>query len=79
MQVVSGPIGRQKVHFEAPAANRLDHEMRKFLKWFNTPSVIDPVLKAGIAHFWFVTIHPFEDGNGRIARVITDQCLARRG
>ncbi|WP_339864938.1 Fic family protein [Paremcibacter congregatus] len=80
MQVVSGPIGREKVHFEAPTANRLDGEMSRFLNWYNTPvepARIDPVLKAAIAHFWFVTIHPFEDGNGRIARAIADMALAR--
>ena len=77
MQVVSGPYGREKVHFEAPDANRLPTEMAKFLEWFNTPSSTDPVLRAGIAHFWFVTIHPFEDGNGRIARAIADMSLAR--
>ena len=70
MQVVSGPIGREKVHFEAPEAERLDSEMTRFLEWFNSSPAIDPVLRAGIAHFWFVTIHPFEDGNGRIARAI---------
>lgn len=78
MQVVSGPEGRQRVHFEAPAAERLDVEMKAFLQWFNANSEnLDPVLKAGIAHLWFVTIHPFEDGNGRIARAIADQQLAR--
>ena len=77
MQVVSGPIGREKVHFEAPAAGHLESEMTVFLKWFNSPAVIDPVLKAGIAHFWFVTIHPFEDGNGRIARAIGDMALSQ--
>lgn len=77
MRVVSGPIGREKVHFEAPGAGRLDAEMTAFLTWFNSPSAIDPVLKAGVAHFWFVTIHPFEDGNGRIARAIADMALAR--
>lgn len=77
MQVVSGPIGREKVHFEAPGADRLDLEMAAFLDWFNSPSAIDPVLKAGMAHFWFVTIHPFEDGNGRIARAVADMALAR--
>ncbi|MGI9359961.1 MAG: Fic family protein [Parasphingorhabdus sp.] len=77
MQVVSGPYGREKVHFEAPSAERLQAEMGEFLKWFNAPSPIDPVLRAGIAHFWFVTIHPFEDGNGRIARAIADMSLAR--
>jgi Fic family protein len=78
MQVVSGPIGRERVHYEAPAASRLDAEMNTFLEWFDGPADgIDPVLKAGIAHLWFVTIHPFEDGNGRIARAIADQQLAR--
>lgn len=77
MQVVSGAVGREKVHFEAPVAGRLDLEMKHFLDWFNSATEIDPVLKAGIAHLWFVTIHPFEDGNGRIARAITDIQLAR--
>ena len=77
MQVVSGPMGRERVHFEAPSAERLESEMSKFLKWFNAPASIDPVLKAAVAHFWFVTIHPFEDGNGRIARAIADMALAR--
>jgi len=77
MQVVSGPVGRERVHFEAPEAPRLGVEMARFLEWFETPAGIDPVLKAGIAHFWFVTIHPFEDGNGRIARAIADMALAR--
>lgn len=77
MQVVSGPMGREKVHFEAPEADRLEAEMSRFIKWFNGPAAVDPVLKAGIAHFWFVTIHPFEDGNGRIARAIADMALAR--
>lgn len=77
MQVHSGPIGKEKVHFEAPSANRLEEEMKTFLGWFGSNHDIDPVLKAGIAHFWFVTIHPFEDGNGRIARAIGDMALAR--
>ena len=77
MQVVSGPIGREKVHYEAPAAERLEAEMESYLRWFNAPPEIDPVLRAAIAHFWFVTIHPFEDGNGRIARAIADMALAR--
>lgn len=77
MQVVSGPYGRERVHFEAPEADRLDSEMAGFLKWFNAPASVDPVLKAALAHFWFVTIHPFEDGNGRIARAIADMALAR--
>ncbi len=77
MQVVSGGIGHEKVHFEAPEANRISCEMKAFLKWFNTPSGTDPVLIAALAHFWFVTIHPFEDGNGRMARAIADLALAR--
>lgn len=77
MQVVSGPLGREKVHFEAPAAQEMEKEMQAFLKWFNNESDIDPVIKAGIAHLWFVTIHPFDDGNGRIARAIGDMSLAR--
>ena len=77
MRVVSCPIGMEKVHFEAPAADRLEAEMRAFLKWFHHNNDIDPVMKAGVAHFWFVTIHPFGDGNGRIARAICDMALAR--
>lgn len=77
MKVVSGPIGRERVHFEAPKAGRLETEMQAFLDCFNGPSAVDPVLKAGVAHLWFVTIHPFEDGNGRIARAIADMALAR--
>ena len=77
MQVVSGPMGRERVHFEAPTADRLEHEVSVFLDWFETTKGIDPVLKAGVAHFWFVTIHPFEDGNGRISRAIADMALAR--
>jgi Fic family protein len=77
MQVVSGPVGREKVHYEAPAAERLETEMESFLQWFTAPSEIDPVLKAAVAHFWFVTIHPFEDGNGRIARAIADMALSQ--
>jgi Fic family protein len=77
MQVVSGPEGRQQVHFEAPAARRLGNEMKAFLEWFNANQGLDPVIKAALAHLWFVTIHPFEDGNGRIARAIADLALAR--
>jgi Fic family protein len=77
MQVVSGPIGREKVHFEAPGHERLKKEMAAFLKWFNAKEDADLVLKSALAHFWFVTIHPFEDGNGRIARAIADMTLAR--
>lgn len=77
MQVVSGPIGREHVHFEAPAAKRLANEMKGFLGWLNANQEQDPVIKAALAHLWFVTIHPFEDGNGRIARAIADLALAR--
>ena len=77
MQVVSGPIGRERVHFEAPAAKRLNVEMGKFLDWFEADTKIDLVLKSGIAHLWFVTIHPMDDGNGRMARAIADLVLAR--
>ncbi|MEW6728251.1 MAG: Fic family protein [Pseudomonadota bacterium] len=77
MRVVSGPIGRQRVHFEAPPADRLETEMDRFLDWLNGPSPEPPLLKAGIGHLWFVTLHPFEDGNGRIARAIGDLLLAR--
>jgi Fic family protein len=76
-QVVSGPVGRERVHFEAPAAERLEEEMRQFLAWFNGDAVTEPVLKAALALLWFVTIHPFDDGNGRIARAIADMSLAR--
>lgn len=77
MQVVSGPIGKETVHYQAPSAERLDEEMSRFLAWFDSPPPIDPVLKAGVAHFWFVTIHPFDDGNGRIGRAIADMALSQ--
>jgi Fic family protein len=77
MQVVSGPVGRERVHFEAPEAGRLDDEMQRFLEWFNSDATTEPVLKAALSHLWFVTIHPFDDGNGRIARAIADMSLAR--
>lgn len=77
MQVISGAYGRAKVHFEAPAAERLEDEMQQFLIWFEDKQEPDPVIKAAIAHFWFVTIHPFEDGNGRVARAIADMALTR--
>jgi len=77
MQVVSGPAHREKVHFEAPAAARLPGEMKAFLKWFNGDANGDAVVRAGLAHLWFVTLHPFDDGNGRIARAIADMALAR--
>ncbi len=76
IQVLSGAMGRENVHFEAPPAKQVDSEMNRFLYWFNGEGKIDPILKAGIAHFWFVTIHPFDDGNGRIARAIADMLLA---
>jgi Fic family protein len=79
MQIVSGPHGHERVHFEAPEAPHLEKEMKIFLQWFNLKQTIDPILKAGIAHLWFVTVHPFDDGNGRIARTITDMQLARVG
>ena len=77
MQVVSGPIGRRSVHYEAPPAARVPVEMESFLAWFAAPGHVDPLLTAGLAHLWFVTIHPFDDGNGRIARAIGDLALAR--
>jgi Fic family protein len=77
MQVVSGPIGRERVHFEAPSAAKVDSGMRTFLDWFNGKTETEWVVKAGLAHLWFVTIHPFDDGNGRIARAIADLALAR--
>ena len=77
LQVISGPVGREKIHYEAPPADRVADEMAKFLRWFEQPGDIDPLLIAGLAHLWFVTIHPFDDGNGRIARAIADMALAR--
>ncbi len=78
MQVVSGYPGREKVHFEAPPASRVDAEMLRFLRWFEDDAIaIDPIIKAAVAHIWFVTIHPFDDGNGRIGRAIIDLMLAR--
>lgn len=77
MQVVSGSLAEPKVHYEAPPAERLETEMARFLAWENAPNSLDPLLKAGIAHLWFVLIHPFDDGNGRIARAIADRALAR--
>jgi Fic family protein len=82
MQVVSGPVSRDRlrpknIHFEAPTADRLAAEVQRFLQWFESPDRTDPVLRAGLAHFWFVTIHPFEDGNGRVSRAIADLALAR--
>ncbi len=85
MRVVSGGFGREKIHFEAPEAKQIEKEMECFFTWFNRdhektsqePTLLDPVLKAGIAHLWFLTIHPFEDGNGRLCRALTDMLLAR--
>jgi Fic family protein len=77
MQVVSGPLGKEKVHFQAPDSKKIKREIQKFLTWFNSISNLDPTIQAGIAHLWFVTIHPFEDGNGRITRAITDMILSR--
>lgn len=77
MQVVSGAAGREKVHFQAPAADLIEKEINRFIKWFNEEDSIDLVIKAAIAHLWFVTIHPFQDGNGRITRALTDMLLAR--
>ena len=77
MQVVSGPVGKGTVHYEAPPAQRIPEEMERFLNWFARPEKMDPLLRAGLAHLWFVTIHPFDDGNGRIARAIADMALAR--
>ena len=77
MKVVSGTFGREKIHFEAPTAERVPHEMTLFLDWLNNENHLDLVLKSIIAHFWFVTIHPFDDGNGRLARAIMDMFLAK--
>jgi Fic family protein len=77
MQVVSGKAGKEKVHFQAPDANLIEKEMNRFLEWFNGENKIDLVIKAAIAHLWFVSIHPFQDGNGRITRALTDMLLAQ--
>ncbi|MFK5108364.1 Fic family protein, partial [Klebsiella pneumoniae] len=77
MQVVSGAMGKEKVHFQAPDADLLDGEMKKFIAWFNEEQTMNGVLKAAVAHLWFITIHPFDDGNGRIARAISDLQLSR--
>ena len=77
MQILSGPIGTEKVHYEAPSFNTLEEEMSLFTSWFNTASNLDGVIKSALAHFWFVSIHPFDDGNGRIARAIADMALAQ--
>lgn len=77
MEVVSGPMGMETVHYQAPKPEKVPEEMQKFLAWFNSDNAMDLVLKAAVAHFWFVTIHPFDDGNGRIARALTDMLLAK--
>jgi Fic family protein len=77
MQVVSGPVGKERVHFQAPTAAQVEREMQAFLSWFNGDDSLNPVLKSAVAHLWFVTIHPFDDGNGRIARALSDMMLAR--
>lgn len=78
MQIVSGPIGRERVHYEAPPGASLNHEMKRFLAWFNSPpEVLDGLVRAGLAHAWFELIHPFEDGNGRVGRAILDRALAQ--
>jgi Fic family protein len=77
MQIVSGPVGGQRVHYEAPPAQRVAREMERFLEWFNSGPALEGLLRAALAHLWFVTIHPFDDGNGRVARAIADQALAQ--
>jgi Fic family protein len=77
VRVVSGPAGRKRIHFEGPPGERLDAEMGRFLEWFNGPPEVEGLIRAAISHLWFVTIHPFEDGNGRIARAIADMALAQ--
>ena len=77
MEVVSGPMGKENIHFQAPGAELLADEMNKFFTWFNSNINIDPIVKAAIAHLWFVIVHPFDDGNGRIARALADMQLSR--
>ncbi len=77
MEVVSGAVGREKVHFQAPSASTLATQNETFLQWFNAASVGDVLIKAGLAHLWLVTLHPFDDGNGRISRAVGDMALAR--
>ncbi len=77
MQVVSGPMGKEKVHYQAPSPEKVKDEMDEFLTWFNSETKLDMVIKSAIAHFWFIIIHPFDDGNGRIARALSDLLLAR--
>lgn len=76
MQVVSGPMGKESVHYQAPPAEQVQHEMNEFINWFNNDTQLDLVIKSAVAHFWFIIIHPFDDGNGRIARAISDLLLA---
>jgi Fic family protein len=75
--VVSGPLGREKIHYHAPSPEAVKEEMDRFLAWFNGETKMDPVIKVAIAHFWFIIIHPFDDGNGRIARALSDMLLSR--
>ncbi len=77
MQIVSGPVGKEKIHYQAPPPEQVKYEMDRFLEWFNSNTKTDLVIKSAIAHFWFIIIHPFDDGNGRIARAISDLLLAR--
>lgn len=77
MRVISGPMGKEKIHYEAPPSKNVAKEMKAFLKWFNQKPHGDGIIRSAIAHFWFITIHPFEDGNGRMARAITDMALAQ--
>ena len=77
MQVISGPVGRERIHYEAPGCERVEKEMSRFINWFNSGIQMDLVMKSALAHFWFITIHPFDDGNGRIARAISDMLLAK--
>jgi len=77
MQIVSGPMGKEKIHYQAPSPDKVKEEMDVFLSWFNKDTKIDLVIKSAIAHFWFIIIHPFDDGNGRIARALSDLLLAR--
>ena len=76
-QIVSGAFGRERVHYVAPAPERVEEEMQQFLSWFNTPASTSQIIRSAIAHLWFVSIHPFEDGNGRISRLLGEMCLAR--
>ncbi len=78
MRVLSGSIEKPVVHFEAPPRDKLEHELKAFLDWFNQPPKdLDELIRAGIAHLWLVTLHPFDDGNGRVTRAVTDRALAQ--